>query len=134
MTGKNIKIKAFTAVLTAAAIAVVVFISFTAADIAVYFPDCRFYSLTGYLCPACGNTRCILAMLDGHFLKALEYNIVPPGIAVLLLMLYGELIFGCMGKKVRLIPRNRCFLAVVLSVVVFYVIGRNIFPFVTIAW
>lgn len=37
-------------------------------------PQCRFHQLTGFLCPACGNTRAVLALLQGHPLRSIGYN------------------------------------------------------------
>ncbi|MBS1794794.1 MAG: DUF2752 domain-containing protein [Acidobacteria bacterium] len=44
------------------------------------FPPCPFYTLTGYACPGCGMTRGLHALLHGHVLTALDYNLILPGI------------------------------------------------------
>lgn len=38
------------------------------------FPRCAFHYLTGINCPGCGGTRCLHALLNGHFLEALRDN------------------------------------------------------------
>ena len=36
-----------------------------------YLPDCTFNTVTGYLCPGCGNTRSLTYLLNGDILSAL---------------------------------------------------------------
>lgn len=36
---------------------------------------CPFYQITGLKCPGCGITRMCMAMLAGHWMDALKYNI-----------------------------------------------------------
>ena len=98
-----------------------------------YLPDCRFRSQTGFLCPACGNTRCILAMLNGHFIQAIKYNIVPPVLCILAVAGYTELLLSGFGIRKKLIPRSYVFLTVLLTVVILYLSLRNFIPWLTIA-
>lgn len=35
---------------------------------------CPFYSFTGYLCPGCGMTRAVFALLQGDFYQAFLWN------------------------------------------------------------
>ena len=71
-----------------------------------FFPECYFYKSTGYLCPACGNTRCIKALFKGHVLEALGYNITVPMLIIIAGMFYVEAVFYSFGKKVRIFPRS----------------------------
>lgn len=41
-----------------------------------FFPQCPFYSLTGFFCPGCGSQRAFSALLHGHFLEALHFNLL----------------------------------------------------------
>ena len=102
-------------------------------SLTVYFPKCFFNEKTGYLCPACGNTRSVKALLGGHFITAAEYNIMPPLLLSLFAAFYIELLFACAGKTVRIIPRSYLFLAVLLTAVSLYFLLRNFFPFLTLA-
>lgn len=111
----------------------VIILKYNAEYIVGLFPECFFYKTTGYLCPSCGNTRSALALLDGNFILALKYNIVPPVIALLCIMLYIEMIAKCVGKTVRLIPRSYLFMGSLISLVTMYIILRNFLPFLTIA-
>lgn len=97
-----------------------------------YFPECIFYKKTGYLFPACGNTRSISAFLHGHFITSLGYNITPIVIMFFLTAFYIEIIACAFGKKLYIIPRNYYFLSVVLSLMTIYYIARNFIPFMTL--
>ena len=47
-----------------------------------WWPGCVLYRWTGLYCPGCGNTRAVLALLEGDVPRALGYNFV--GILVVL--------------------------------------------------
>jgi hypothetical protein len=46
-----------------------------------WLPPCMFRAATGLLCPGCGSTRAIHALLQGHVHDALQLN--PLAVAVL---------------------------------------------------
>lgn len=97
-----------------------------------YFPDCEFYALTGYLCPACGNTRSILSLLDGHILYSIGYNPTPVIILGVAMSFYIELIAMCFGVRIKIFPRSYVFLGIILGAVSLYYVLRNILSFLTI--
>ena len=68
------------------------------------FPSCRFFQLTGCLCPACGNTRAVLELLHGHLLRSLGYNPMIVVFGLMLLCLYGEAVCLALGKPRQLLP------------------------------
>ena len=39
-----------------------------------FYPQCPFHALTGLLCPGCGATRAIAALVHGHVVDALHLN------------------------------------------------------------
>ena len=39
-----------------------------------YYPPCLFHQVTGLLCPGCGATRALAALLHGHLDAALHLN------------------------------------------------------------
>jgi hypothetical protein len=47
-----------------------------------HFPGCIFHNATGLWCPGCGLTRATHALLTGHPLQALGYNIFTPLVLV----------------------------------------------------
>ncbi|MDO4163572.1 MAG: DUF2752 domain-containing protein [Bacteroides sp.] len=40
-----------------------------------WMPKCIFHQLTGLQCPACGVQRAFYALLHGHWMQALHYNL-----------------------------------------------------------
>jgi hypothetical protein len=46
------------------------------------YPACPFHALTGWLCPGCGSTRALSALLHGEWLRAFAFNpllaLLPP--------------------------------------------------------
>lgn len=97
-----------------------------------FFPECYFYSITGYLCPACGNTRSIISLLHGNIFLSLGYNITPIVLLLLSISFYIELVANTFRKKVHIIPRKYCFLIFLLSFMILYYIIRNFFPLITL--
>ena len=93
------------------------------------FPKCIFYALTGYYCPACGNTRSVLALINGNILVSLHYNIVPVFLFLVILCFYIENAFSLFGRKIIIFPRSDKLLYSLTGFFVFYFIIRNFIPF-----
>ncbi|MBS1615478.1 MAG: DUF2752 domain-containing protein [Bacteroidetes bacterium] len=53
-------------------------------------PPCPFHQLTGFDCPGCGSTRAITALLHGHFLQALDFNLLSIPALVMLAIGYAQ--------------------------------------------
>lgn len=96
------------------------------------FPDCTFHRLTGYLCPACGNTRAVLELLHGHIFRSLGYNPMILTLTTVLAVLYAETVCLALGKPVQLLPRSNALLFTVVGTVLGYDIIRNFFPWMTL--
>ena len=92
-------------------------------------PQCRFHQLTGFLCPACGNTRAVLALLQGHPLRSIGYNPMIFTLFAALTCLYAELVCTAVGKPRRILPRSNALLFLTVGIVLGYDIVRNFFPF-----
>lgn len=90
--------------------------------------QCMFHAVTGLWCPGCGNTRSVNAMLHGDFILALRNNISIPFTALLLLILYIELIFDISGKPVKILTRKLWVWLIVLALFGVYFIVRNFIP------
>ncbi len=95
-------------------------------------PKCFFHELTGLYCPGCGVQRSFHALLNGHILAAIDYNLLF--ILFLPLIIYFILAFTW-GKK----PPSSSFIykpvfsfTVVIVVVSFWVL-RNI-PYTPFSW
>lgn len=97
-----------------------------------HFPTCIFHRVTGYLCPACGNTRAVLALLHGHVLRSIGYNPMIVTLCAALLCLYGELICFALGKPRHILPRSNLLLFLTISLVLGYDILRNLIPAITL--
>lgn len=89
------------------------------------FPPCAFNRLTGRLCPSCGNTRSVAALLHLDILASLRMNITPLLLSVLLALLYLETMLRAYGRRVRILPRKNAFWFFLLGAVLLYYMLRN---------
>jgi hypothetical protein len=95
-------------------------------------PKCFFHELTGLYCPGCGVQRSFHALLNGHILTAIDYNLLF--ILFLPLIIYFILAFA-LGKKhpySSFIYKSTFSFTVVIVVVSFWVL-RNI-PIMPFSW
>ena len=53
------------------------------------FPGCLFHRTTGLWCPGCGLTRGVHALLTGHPLQAMGYNVFTPVVVALIVVMWG---------------------------------------------
>jgi hypothetical protein len=93
-----------------------------------FYPQCPFYALTGLLCPGCGATRALAALVHGHVAEAMHWN----GLVVLLLPVLALCGAIAYWRAVRGIdtawPRVSNAMAVaLLAVTVLFGVGRNLF-------
>ena len=98
---------------------------------AARLPACPFHALTGFYCPACGNTRSVLALLHGDVLSALRFSVVPPLAALLGGLLYLELVLWCCGSRRQILPRKGAFWAALGVLLLLYFAVRNFIPYLT---
>lgn len=102
-------------------------------SIAKSLPECYIRRSTGLLCPACGNTRSVLALLKFDIAEALSYNIIPPIVLALCIAAYVQLIFSAFDIRVHILPRSSIFYILLSVVMSAYVLLRNFLPFLTVA-
>lgn len=95
------------------------------------FPTCPFYARLDIYCPACGNTRSVLALLDGHLLESLRYNIVPSLLIIFSSLAYLELVAYGFFKPIRLLPRKLSFYLIVIGLLIIYFVLRNLSSYLT---
>lgn len=93
-----------------------------------YVPACFLYSKLHLLCPACGNTRSVSALLRGDLMASLQYNITPVLLLILVAAAYFEFASTSFGKSIKLLPRRLWFYLVLIALLVIYYIIRNLFP------
>lgn len=94
-----------------------------------FIPACKFYTLTGFLCPGCGNTRASKEMLSFHFFTAIRYNATLPIISVFLLLLYSQYIISAWIKPVKLVPQKPIFYITAGILLAVYFVVRNFINF-----
>lgn len=118
------------AVITAPVILIIILIYFR--DSIIYLgsllPRCPFYSLTGYYCPGCGNTRSVIHLLHGDLIGSLRYNIAPVTLTIIAFLLYLELITYAFGKYKKILTRNSHFWFTFLGLAILYFVIRNFIP------
>jgi hypothetical protein len=89
-----------------------------------FFPPCPWRAATGWLCPGCGSTRALHALLHGHLTEALQLN---PFTVVALPVVAAHLIQEFIGGGDRLTARLRPIYIRVLAVgITLFGVLRNI--------
>jgi hypothetical protein len=119
--------KIFTLLLPAAAL-LLFLIKDSLLAVVPYFPACVFYSRLHLLCPACGNTRSVTALLQGEITASLHYNIVPVLFLLLAVIAYIEFAARSFGRNIRLLPRKLSFYLLLIALLIVYFIARNLYP------
>ena len=94
-------------------------------------PPCYFHSLLHVYCPSCGNTRSVIALLQGNLFTSLRYNLLPLLFLILFLLAYIELAAYSFGKKIRLVPRGLVFYLTLIILLCLYWVIRNFIPYLT---
>lgn len=95
-------------------------------------PKCFFHEVTGLYCPGCGGQRSLHALLHGHFLTSISYNLLF--VLLLPLLVYFMFIF-ISGKKYKassFIYKPGFSIAIAITVVSFWIL-RNI-PVAPFSW
>src|ERR1041384_7143772 len=106
-----------------------IFITAAGAVLLLYFfvepkngnlPKCIFHQVTGLYCPGCGVQRSFHALLNGHLLKAMDYNLMF--ILFLPMIIYFLFIFVTGKKKSAssFIYKTNFSLAIVIIVISFW--------------
>lgn len=88
-------------------------------------PPCSFHAKTGLLCPGCGNTRAVRALLTLHPVTALKYNASIPIVLIFAALWYIQCVISIWIKPVRLIPRSYTFYIILFILFAAYCIIRN---------
>src|SRR5690349_14681636 len=102
-----------------------------------FHPNCPFNQLTGYYCPGCGSQRAASALLHGHLLHAMDFNILF--VCSIPFVLYSAGVFTWNAFSDRKVTQrifySPVFVKVFFVLVVLFFILRNIpaFPFTWLA-
>lgn len=113
---------------------VVVSLFLIACDIYIKFSDslrfpCILYTLTGYLCPSCGATRCIKALLKGKIVRSFINNPLIFLLIVFIILIYIQLFLKTFFKtEKKIIPESKFFYIALSGIILIYCIVRNFIP------
>ena len=90
-----------------------------------FYPPCPFHQLTGLLCPGCGATRALAALLHGHLHEAWHWN------ALFVTLL--PLALGYVAVALRRDARGRewpsptpALICLLLGTVILFTVARNV--------
>lgn len=98
--------------------------------IRAFILPCPFYGFLGILCPGCGGTRAVYALLELDFFRALRCNAFYCEAALLCFMFWLENALSLSGKEIKIIPRSRAFIITASGITVAYLILRNFIPMI----
>ena len=97
----------------------------------VMLPECQFYKWTGLYCPGCGDTRAVIALMNGDILLSLRQNALIVVLILVLAALYIELLLKVVFEKRFKSPiLNLKFLWIFLILFAVYSVVRNFIPFI----
>ena len=89
---------------------------------------CPIHALTGLLCPGCGGTRSLKALLQGKLLFAVHENPAAVLLAAAALLRYLEVILKACGKPMQILPRNLWFWYIPIGLILVWAVLRNFIP------
>jgi hypothetical protein len=92
-------------------------------------PPCRLYATFGLMCPGCGGTRSVQALVQGDILTSLRLNPLVGFAALLGASFYAERVAALFGRKIHLIPRSMVFLWVTMGMFAVFYVARHFMPF-----
>lgn len=95
----------------------------------VMLPECNFYKWTGLYCPGCGDTRAVIALMNGDILLSLRQNALIVVLLLILAAMYIELLLKVVFEKRFKSPIfNLKFLCIFLILFAVYSVVRNFIP------
>ncbi|MGN1434087.1 MAG: DUF2752 domain-containing protein [Ruminococcus sp.] len=95
----------------------------------VMLPECNFYKWTGLYCPGCGDTRAVIALMNGDILLSLRQNALIVVLLLILAAMYIELLLKVVFEKRFKSPvLNLKFLCIFLILFAVYSVVRNFIP------
>lgn len=91
-------------------------------------PVCWVYQTTGFLCPACGITRCIRSLLQGNWIQAFFYHMVF-FIGILYLLIINLVYIINLNKKEKIatwVYPKYWYVLIFVILLILYTIIRNV--------
>lgn len=86
---------------------------------------CPIKLFTGFLCPGCGATRALSALLRLDVITSLRDNPIIILMCIFLVMLYLQFLTGTLGSPKKIIPDSKVFCFVLSGIIICYYIARN---------
>ena len=96
--------------------------------IGAHMPKCVFFTMTGFYCPGCGNTRSVMSLLQFDILDALRYNITPILLGIASILGYLELLTAVFGRRRHFFSRRYSVNFTLLGLLLVYYVVRNFIP------
>lgn len=122
-------------IVTAAVITLSLLYFFYPATAGNFYPRCIFHLLTGLDCPGCGSQRAASALLHGHLLQAIDFNLLF--VLALPFVVYAAFVFSWNIFSSRKITQNIfysvAFVRTLLIVIAVFCVLRNI-PGQPLSW
>lgn len=97
-------------------------------------PSCYILRKTGILCPSCGGTRCIKALINLNIIEALRMNAFYTITIIYLLILNIVYILNTLFKtnKLKFLYIKKAHLVIWLIALILYTVFRNIFIYISV--
>lgn len=94
---------------------------------------CNIYSLTGFLCPGCGGSRSVAALVHGRFLVcAANFPLVAYSVIMYLWFMVSQTIQRASQNRIRIGLRWRhSYLWIALGILIAHFVFKNVFYIVT---
>lgn len=89
---------------------------------------CPIRLATGLLCPGCGSTRALSALLNLDFTASLKYNPVILILSAGLILWYFQFFSDTFDLRIRILPRNKTVYIVSGVIIFLYLFSRNFIP------
>ena len=87
-----------------------------------FYPACPIHQFTGLLCPGCGATRAVAALLHGHLAQAIHFNAL-----VVLLLPLAVIYLAFAAARPRFPPVPAPLVYALLALALVFGIARNVF-------
>lgn len=98
-----------------------------------FYIPCMFKKITGFYCPGCGITRCLLALLKLDFYRAFRYNIL---VFILLPFLIFYVLYNIYlyitnkeDKIIKKIPQKVWYILLIITIIFGVLRNTEIFSF-----
>lgn len=97
-----------------------------------FVPRCKILETTGLLCPSCGGTRCVKALMNFNIIEALKMNALYTLTIIYLLTLNAVYIVNTILKKNRFkfLYIKGIHLTIWIISLILYTVIRNIFIYI----